>query len=155
MSGLNYYKVGERQDFGTHTFTAQEIIAFGKKFDPQPFHVDEARARDSMFGGLCASGWHTGAVWMRKICEFREKDFARVAENGGVPPVLGPSPGIRNMRWLKPVFAGETIRFGCVVAKTRVLRTKPGWGLVETHNFAETLDGKTVMAFDSAVLVKI
>ena len=155
MSGLSYYKVGQRQDFGTHTFTAEEIVAFGRKYDPQPFHIDAEKAKDSMFGGLCASGWHTGAVWMRKICDFRERDFARVAAEGGVPPVLGPSPGIKNMRWFKPVFAGATIRFGCEVTAARELRSRPGWGVVETRNFAETPDGEPVMEFESAVMVRV
>lgn len=154
MSGLDYYVVGTRQDFGTHTFTAEEIIAFARAYDPQPFHLDAESARASLFGGLCASGWHTGAIWMRKTCDFRASEFARIEAEGGTAPVLGPSPGFKNMRWLKPVFAGETIRFGAVVAGTRLLRSKPGWGIVETDNFAETLDGVPVMRFESAVLVK-
>lgn len=155
MSSLDYYRIGARQDFGTHTFTADEIIAFGKKFDPQPFHVDADAAKQSLFGGLCASGWHTGAVWMRKICDFRERETARITAEGGKPPILGPSPGIRNMRWLQPVFAGETIHFGCDVVNARALKSKPGWGIVETRNFAENANGERVMEFDSAVLIQI
>lgn len=155
MSGLDFYEVGAVQDFGTHTFTEDEIIAFGRKFDPQPFHVDPEAARQSLFGGLCASGWHTGAVWMRKVCDYRDREFARIEAEGGKAPVLGPSPGIRNMRWLKPVFAGETVRFGSEILSTRALKSKPGWGIVETRNFAETLDGAAVMQFESALLVAI
>jgi acyl dehydratase len=154
MSGFGFYEVGVVQDFGTHIFTADEIIAFGQKFDPQPFHVDAEAAKASLFGGLCASGWHTGAVWMRKICDYREREFARIEAEGGTAPVLGPSPGISNMRWLKPVFAGETIRFGCEVTGKRALKSRPGWGIVESRNFAERLDGERVMEFDSAILVR-
>ena len=155
MSGEDYYVVGARHDFGTHVFTADDIIAFAEKYDPQPFHVDEQRARESLFGGLCASGWHTAAVWMRKNCDYRARDFARIEAEGGKPPVHGPSPGFKNMAWFKPVFAGDTVRFGCTVLAVRALNSKPGWGIVQTENFAETPDGKPVMRFESAVLVQL
>ena len=155
MTGLDYYTIGDRQDFGDHTFTEEEIVAFARKYDPQPFHLDHEAANGSVFGALCASGWHTGAIWMRKNCEFRDKDIARHVAEGGVAPVHGPSPGLKNLTWHKPVFPGETIRFGSEVTGKRELRSKPGWGVLETRNFAETLDGKPVMTFDSAVLIRL
>lgn len=155
MSGLDYYVIGRREDFGVHTFSAEEIVEFARKYDPQPFHLDEEAARNSMFGGLCASGWHTTAIWMRKACDFRDREFARIEAEGGEKPGVGPSPGFKNLRWLKPVFAGETIRFFSEPLSARALNSRPGWGIVESANGAETLDGKPVMTFQSAVLVKI
>lgn len=155
MSGLDFYTIGARPVFGTHTFEPDEIIAFAKKYDPQPFHLDAELARNSMFGGLCASGWHTAGVWMRKNYDFLRTEFARIEAEGGTPPMLGPSPGFRDLRWLKPVYAGETISFGTEVKAKRELKSKPGWGLVESSGFAERLDGTPVMTFDSAVLVGV
>ena len=63
------FKVGDQAELGRHTFTEQEIVAFGRQFDPQPFHIDSVQARDTVFGGLIASGWHTCAVGMRLMVE--------------------------------------------------------------------------------------
>jgi acyl dehydratase len=63
------FKVGERAELGRHTFTEEEIVSFGRQYDPQPFHVDPEKAGKSVFGGLIASGWHTCAVGMRLMCE--------------------------------------------------------------------------------------
>ncbi len=77
--------VGERAELGRHTFTADDIKAFARRFDPQPFHLDEAAAARSHFGALCASGWHTASVWMRLMVEHqrREDDGAAGARRAG------------------------------------------------------------------------
>jgi acyl dehydratase len=87
------FTVGDQAELGRHTFTEHEIVAFGKQFDPQPFHTDKAAAQASFFGGLIASGWHTCAVGMRLM----EGTISKTASLG--------SPGVENVRWLKPVRA--------------------------------------------------
>src|ERR1700758_4870204 len=87
--------VGERTELGSHTFTAEEIKAFAHKFDPQRFHVDEAAAAASHFGGLCASGWHTTAVYMRLFVDFERREAQAARARGETPARDGPAPGIR------------------------------------------------------------
>lgn len=154
MNVLDLFIPGETQDFGTHTFTAEEIIAFAKLYDPQPFHLDAEAAKASLFGGLCASGWHTTAMWMRKNCDHRPVYEARLRAEGRPVPAYGPSPGFKNLKWLRPVFAGETIRFGLMVKGARALGSRPGWGLVQSEGHA--FHGETcVMRFDSTVLIRL
>lgn len=155
MSGLDAFDIGRRNDLGTHRFTAEEIIAFARKFDPQPFHIDAEAATGSMFGGLCASGWHTTAVWMKKNVEFRDRWHDELKANGKSPPEMGPSPGFRNLRWHKPVYAGDTIQFFNTWLSARRRERKPEWGIVESHSEGFNQNGEKVISFDSAVLVRI
>ena len=104
-------QIGEETDLGSHEFTREAIIAFATRWDPQPFHIDEAAAKASMFGGLCASGWHTGCIAMRLIVDTRYSErAARLALGQTVPP-LGVSPGIANMRWPTPTRPGDVIHY--------------------------------------------
>lgn len=96
---------------GTYEFTADRIVDFAREFDPHFFHVDAEKAKDSLFGGLCASGWHVCAAAMKCNVANMAVEDARIRTEGGTPPKLGPSPGIRNLKWLKPVFAGDTINY--------------------------------------------
>jgi acyl dehydratase len=108
----NFYEdreVGEIYDLGSHTFTKDEIITFARQFDPQPFHLDEAAGKASLFGGLCASGWHTAAIWIRHFVAYRQKIEQQIRDSGNVVARYGPSPGFRNLRWLKPIYPGDTI----------------------------------------------
>ena len=112
--------MGESAELGRHTFTEQEIVAFGRQFDPQPFHVDPEKARQGPFGSLIASGWHTCAVGMRLLCETLVN---RTASLG--------SPGIDSIRWLKPVRAGDTVTYRRIVVESRASTTRKGVGLVK------------------------
>jgi acyl dehydratase len=142
--------VGERTELGSHTFTAGEIKAFAQKFDPQRFHVDEGAAKASHFGRLCASGWHTAAMFMRHFVDFerREADMARA--RGETPARDGPSPGIRDLRWHKPVYAGDTISFAREVKELRETTRQPGWGLMVAHNIGTNQHGELVFSFVGA-----
>jgi acyl dehydratase len=142
--------VGERADLGSHTFTAEEIKAFARKFDPQRFHVDEEAAKASHFGGLCASGWHTAAVYMRHFVEFERSDADQTRARGETPARDGPSPGIRELRWLKPVYAGDTISFAREVKELRETTRQPGWGLMVAYNTGTNQRGELVFSFVGA-----
>jgi acyl dehydratase len=139
--------VGRREELGSYTFTPEAIIRFARDFDPQPFHLDEAAGQASHFGGLVASGWHTAACWMRSLIAHRARMNAVLAEDGLPPPRFGPSPGFRNLRWLKPVRAGDTLAFGSTVADKRVSLSRPGWGLVFSHNTGHNQHGELVFSF--------
>jgi len=142
--------VGERTELGSHTFTAEEIKAFARKFDPQRFHVDEAAAKTSHFGALCASGWHTAAVYMRLFVEFERREADAARARGETPARDGPSPGIRDLRWLKPVFAGDTISFAREVTELREATRQPGWGLMVARNTGINQHGELVFSFVGA-----
>jgi acyl dehydratase len=146
--------VGERAAFGSHTFMPAEIKAFAARFDPQPFHVDEAAAAQSPFGALIASGWHTIAVWMRHaMLHRRAEDDARRACGEPVAE-LGPSPGFRDLKWLKPVYAGDTIAFAAEVIETRPSKRRPEWGLVLSRNTGTNQAGELVISFIGSALVE-
>jgi acyl dehydratase len=146
--------VGERVEVGSHTFTADDIKSFARRFDPQVFHTDEAAAARSHFGALCASGWHTASTWMRLMVEYqRREDDARRARGEPVAS-LGASPGFRDLKWLRPVYAGDTIAYATEVVEKRPSASRPGWGLIAIRNTGVSQKGEMVISFTSVVFVE-
>src|SRR5262249_52945989 len=135
--------VGGTSRLGRHTFSAGEIVAFGRQFDPQPFHADPLAAQASPFGGLIASGWHVCAVGMRMLSE----QILGRSRNLG-------SPGIENVRWLKPVRAGDTIDYCVTVAEARPSASKPGIGLVKHRWEARNQAGELALPLEGWLLVR-
>ena len=122
-------EIGARRELGDYTFTEDEIIAFARKYDPQVFHLDPVAAKDSMFGGLIASGWHTAAVWMKMSLAARARETA-----GGQRTVRsGVSPGFENMKWLKPVRPGMTLTYSSDVTNKIELKSRADLGLIESR----------------------
>jgi len=149
----DYLKVGETITLGSHTFTAEEIKAFAAKYDPQRFHMDEREAEASVFGRLCASGWHTCAMWMRyNLAKRQDMQADRTGE--GKAPVFGPSPGFTDLKWLKPVYAGETITFTRRARSHRPVASRPGWHVMTLDCEAFDSTGDKVLEFESAVLLQ-
>ena len=145
--------VGEKIELGRYTYTADAIKAFAARFDPQEFHLDEAAAARSHFGALCASGWHTAAMWMRLMVEHnRRDDEARLARGERVAS-LGPSPGFRELKWLKPVYVGDTITYATEVLETRASNSRPQWGLMTIRNTGVNQKGELVISFISVAFV--
>ncbi len=142
--------VGDRADLGSHTFTAEEIKAFAQKFDPQRFHLDEAAAAETHFGRLCASGWHTAAMFMRHLVDYERREADKLRARGETPARDGPSPGIRDLRWTKPVYAGDTITFVREVKQLRDTTRQPGWGLAVAYNTGTNQHGELVFSFIGA-----
>lgn len=155
MTGIDAFVPGERMDYGSFVFTAKAIIEFAKKYDPQPFHIDPVAAEQSMFGALCASGWHTAAVWMKKNLEYRSVWDAQLKAKGSRLPKFGPSPGLQNMKWPAPVFVGDTVHFYNTVTVARALRSKPDWGIVELYSEGINQHNQAVITFDSAALFEL
>jgi acyl dehydratase len=116
------FVVGSVRDFGAMPVTREAALAFARDFDPQPFHLDDEAAATSLFGRLAVSGWHTCAMAMRMMCD------AYVLESSS----LG-SPGIDNLRWLKPVFPGDTLSMRLTVLAARPMNSRPGVGLVQSR----------------------
>ncbi|HXV30903.1 MAG TPA: MaoC family dehydratase [Sinorhizobium sp.] len=146
------YAAGRRVVIGSLTFAADDIIRFARDFDPQPFHIDEEEARRSLFGGLCASGWHTSAGWMKCFVRFWQDENRRLAAEGLRAPNLGPSPGFRGLKWLKPVYAGDTITYAVTLLEARALASRPGWRINTILCEGENQHGEGVISFESKVI---
>jgi acyl dehydratase len=144
-------EVGTTVELGAHRFDADGIKAFARQFDPQRFHVDERAARESLFGGLCASGWHTAAVWMRLMVAQRRAAGEAARALGSPPARLGPSPGFRDLKWLKPVYAGDVVSYRSTVVDKRASASRPGWGLVFNDNEGVNGRGEPVFRFRGCV----
>jgi acyl dehydratase len=151
---LDDLKPGMVQDLGAYTFEAEEIVRFAKAFDPQPFHVDAQAARHSLFGALCASGWHTGSMWMKCLVENRDRVTADAVRHGRPVAQVGPSPGFKNLTWAKPVYVGDTIRYASTILETRPSASRPGWGLAFQRNTGVNQHGDEVFSFEGAVFVQ-
>ncbi len=146
--------VGDRMELGSHTFTAEDIKTFAAQYDPQAFHMDEAAAAKSHFGALCASGWHTVAVWMRLRVDYAKREDAERLARGEVLAKLGPSPGFRDLKWLKPVYVGDVITYASEVAEKRTSQSRPGWGLVFARNTGTNQKGEVVLSFTGSGFVE-
>ncbi|MEY2790337.1 MAG: MaoC family dehydratase [Betaproteobacteria bacterium] len=117
-------QVGQVRQLGQIKPTREDIIAFAKQFDPQPFHLDDEAAKASVFGALCASGWHTCALAMRlMVTEF----LCHTSSMG--------SPGLENIKWLKPVFPDDELRLQTTVLETKPMGKRPDIGM--TRNLWE------------------
>ena len=146
--------VGETFELGAHTFSADDIKRFARAFDPQPFHVDDAAAAKSHFGRLVASGWHTLSVWMKlNIRELQRQNGERAAGGTRIAR-MGPSPGFDELKWLKPVFAGDTVSYAFEVTAKKASRSRPEWGLVTFRNTGRNQAGETVLTFNGHVFVE-
>lgn len=125
MTQFKYYwedmQAGHVRQLGSITPTREEIIAFATQFDPQPFHLDDEAAKASVFGALCASGWHTCSMAMRlMVTNFTQQSAS-----------LG-SPGLENIKWLKPVLPNDTLSLQSTVLETRPMNSRPDVGLVRS-----------------------
>ncbi|RWP20625.1 MAG: MaoC family dehydratase [Mesorhizobium sp.] len=150
-----FFCIGVTVTLGSHRFEPEAIKAFARKYDPQIFHLDEEAAKNSVFGGLCASGWHTAATWMKLNLETGvEAEGARWA-GAGPAPEFGPLPGFKNLKWLKPVYAGETVTFTRTALAHRPIASRPGWRVLTLRSEAFDSTGDKVIEFESAVLVKV
>jgi acyl dehydratase len=139
--------VGRRREVGSFTFTADEIKRFARKYDPQRFHLSEEEGRKSLFGGLAASGWHVASVCMRLMVTSAQRLAKEAAARGETIAVSGPSPGFRDLRWIKPVMAGDTVTFVSQVENLRTSASRPEWGIVEIRNSGTNQHGEVVFSY--------
>jgi acyl dehydratase len=131
------FRVGQVRSMGRHRFSAEEMVAFARQYDPQRYHVDAERAAGTPFGGLIASGWHTCAIAMRGMCDAYLNRAA----------CLG-SPGLDSLKWLKPVRPGDDIVFRATVLEARVSASRPHLGLVKFLWDAVDAGGDQVLAME-------
>jgi acyl dehydratase len=136
--------VGAQTDFGSYHVTREEVLDFARKYDPQPFHLSDEAAAKTHFGRIAASGWHTAAMTMAVI--------ARAVVDQGQAG-LG-SPGIDELRWLKPVYPGDTLHVRGEILEKTPSRSKPDIGSFRTRTTVTNQHGVPVMTFVSIVLIR-
>lgn len=129
------YSVGNSREFGERTVTKEEIVEFAEKYDPQPFHVDEEAARDTMFGGLVASGWHTAAVCMRMFVDHMVDEASQGAR------------GVDELRWIRPLRPGDTLHAEAEVVDKYPDEDNPAIGYVDTKLTAYNQNDEPVISW--------
>jgi acyl dehydratase len=125
---------GQVREAGGISLSEDEIIEFARKYDPQPFHTDREKAKQTYFGGLIASGWQTASVCMRLICDMYLLESASLG-----------SPGVDELRWVKPVRAGDTLHLKSTVLETRASNSRPDMGTVRSRSEVYNQHGELVM----------
>jgi acyl dehydratase len=146
-------EIGRRREIGSFTFTAEAIKKFAAQFDPQRFHLDEEEGRKSLFGGLAASGWHVGSVCMKLLVADGQRQAAEAAARGEKLAVWGPSPGFRELRWIKPVLAGDIISYASEIVSKRTSEKRPEWGILEGRHAGTNQRGELVYSLLATAFV--
>ena len=136
--------VGSKTEFGSYDVTREEVLEFARKYDPQPFHLSDEAAAKTHFGRIAASGWHTAAMTMRVIVDA----LTRQPQAG-----LG-SPGVDELRWLRPVYPGDTLNVRGEIIEKTPSRSKPGLGTIRTKTTVTNQDGVDVMQYTAIVLMQ-
>ncbi len=144
MIYLEDLEVGQTTHFGSYEVTREEVLEFARKYDPQPFHLSDEAAAATHFGRLAASGWHTCAMTMAVIARKVVSE-----EQAG----LG-SPGVDELRWLKPVYPGDTLHVRSTVVEVRPSRSRPDMGSFRSQTTVTNQDGVPVLTFTSIVLMR-
>ena len=144
MLYLEDIEVGQKAAFGRYAVTREEVIEFASRYDPQPFHLSDEAAARTYFGRLAASGWHTCAMTMSML-----------VENGKANPMatMG-SPGVDELRWLRPVYPGDTLRVETVIADVTPSRSKPDIGTFKSDVTVLNQDDVAVMRMKTIVLIR-
>jgi acyl dehydratase len=141
MKPINWYFEdffpGQEIALGSRTVSEEEIIAFAKQFDPQPFHVDHDAAAGSIFGGVIASGWHTCSMMMRLVVDNLISETSSMG-----------SPGLDGVRWLLPVRAGDTISVSYLTTRVKPSESRPDRGVVWSKWTATNQHGKAVCTIE-------
>ena len=135
---LEDFVVGDTVELGSHEFTSESIIAFARDWDPQPMHTDPARAAQSMYGGLIASGWHTAGVYMRLLVD----NLISGTESLG-------SPGLDALRWLKPVRPGDVLCARITFLEVTPSRSKPDRGILRSRGEMVNQEDEVVMSVEA------
>jgi acyl dehydratase len=131
------FELGRVREFGRYEVTREAVLEFAGRYDPQPFHLDDAAAAQSLFGRLAASGWHTAAMAMRMMCDGYLLDSASLG-----------SPGIEKLGWPAPVYPGDVLSMRNTVLESRPLASRPEVGLVKSRNEVLNQHGQVVLSME-------
>jgi acyl dehydratase len=141
MRSFDDFAVGEIINHGSRVITAEDIVAFAAEFDPQPFHLDPGAPEAAFTGGLIASGWHLGVIFMRLMCDSMLIDSTSMG-----------SPGIDTLKWLKPARPGDELTARSIVLSARPSNSRPDRGIVHFRHELANSAGDTVMRFDNPIM---
>ena len=147
MTDTLYYEdlvVGAVKTFGAYPVTRADVLEFADKYDPQPFHLDDEAAKTSIFGRLAASGWQTASITMRLMVDHF---IGKIASLGGA--------GVDNLRWLKPVYPGDTLSVRSTLLEKRRSSSRPEMGLIRTRQETLNQHGEVVMTYESIGLIGV
>ena len=136
-------KEGDSYKLGPLFVSKEEVIDFAKKYDPQPFHISEEKAKESLFGGLCASGWHTCALYMKMLCDSFIKNLASLG-----------SPGMNEIRWIKPLFPDQEIFGNVTIISKKPSKSKPNIGSMITKSEVYNENKELIMTLESISIVR-
>ena len=148
------FEPGQVDVFGSYRFERENVLRFAHAYDPQPFHIDEEAGRNSIFGRLAASGWHTAAAMMQCWAAYNFGRRSEKAALGLALPEIGPSPGFEALEWPRPVYPGDTVSYSGEVLSKRPLASRPRWGLVTSRIEGVNQEGVKVFGFTSKLLVE-
>jgi acyl dehydratase len=137
------FEIGTIQEFGDYLVTEEEILEFASKYDPQAFHLFDEAAKATLFGGLCASGWHTCAIAMRMLVDNMPESNKSLG-----------SPGIDELRWTRPVFPGDTLRVKTTVLSKTNSRSRPDLGSLQMQNEVFNQNNELVMSNKPIVIYR-
>lgn len=135
---------GSSWPLGSYTFSEEEIIRFGKLYDPQYFHTDPDTAYHAHFDGLIASGWHTVCIGHKLMVDALHSEADRLRAEGHEPGVAGPSPGVNRMDFMVPVRPGDTVSYTLTITAKRPSKSLKGWGVLTQIIEAKNQDDETV-----------
>jgi acyl dehydratase len=139
-------EVGSTATFGNYPVTREEVIGFASKYDPQPFHLDDEAAAQTYFGRLSASGWHTGAMMMAMMVANMQRDQPTAS--------LG-SPGLDELRWIKPVYPGDTLRMESTLLEKRRSASRPEMGITKTRSIVFNQHDEPVLSVIANALIRV
>lgn len=148
MSDIAYFEdleVGQKSSFGHYEVTREEVLDFAQKYDPQPFHLSDEAAAKTHFGRLAASGWHTAAMQMNML--VKEWSQHSVASLG--------SPGLDELKWMKPVYPGDTLRVESELLEKRRSSSRPEMGLTKTQSTVFNQHNEPVMSMIANGMVRV
>jgi len=134
---------GDNYSLGPLFVSKKEILEFANKYDPQPFHIDEKKAKESLFGDLCASGWHTCSLYMKMLCDSFIKNLASLG-----------SPGMNEIRWIKPLFPDQNITGKVTIVSKTPSKSKPQIGSLITNSEVYNNKKEIIMTLQSISIVK-
>ncbi len=147
MKFLRDFKIGDKAQIGSHTFTAYDIRRFAQRYDPQPFHLSDEAAAKTHFKRMCASGWHTVCAWMPLMLAHRDRHTAEMQARGEEIAPNGVGAGVRDLKWLQPVYVDDIVTYVNEIVDIRASTRRRGWGLLSTHVTATNQRGERVMTF--------
>ncbi len=152
MRMFELYPPDKKIELGRYAFTAENITRFREKFDPGALFFDPSRSDLQNPLRKRASGWHVASAWMRTFMEYRDEEARQLALSDEMAPMFGPSPGVKNLTWRKPVFEGHVVSYFVTFLGTRPLLSRPGRHL--NRMFCEGYEGSEhpVISFESSVL---